>query len=265
MPQARRGARAIPGQSAKFGLVDSRPLMSWSSREQAEEARARLAREIARRRAEGEPLTAVTAPKSGHLCAQFWGRAWCRHLQDMTAYEGRLAPGRTCLRQGRVHDLTIHPGEVRAIVADQTLHTTRLHIRPLEAETWNRLQQAAAASGPSLLDLLSGRLGEDLLRLLCDPETGLFPRADEIRFDCDCTDDAEPCKHAAAVFYAVGLELDARPEALFLLRGADPTVLLAEAAREAGASLQAAANDLAANNLGALFGIDLDDGRTPTT
>ena len=69
--------------------------MSWSSREEAEEARARLAREIARRRAQGEPLTTLTAPKSGHLCAQFWGRAWCRYLQDMTAYEGRLAPGRT--------------------------------------------------------------------------------------------------------------------------------------------------------------------------
>jgi uncharacterized Zn finger protein len=239
--------------------------MSWSSREETEEARARLAREIARRRAGGESLTALTAPKSGHLCAQFWGRAWCRHLQDMTAYEGRLAPGRTCLRQGRVFDLTLHPGEVQAVVADHTLHTTRLHIRPLQAETWSRLQQAAAASGPSLLDLLSGRLGEDLLRLLCDPQTGLFPRTDEIRFDCDCTDDAEPCKHAAAVFYGVGLELDAHPEALFLLRGADPAALLAEAGRAASASLQADVNDLVTDNLGALFGIDLDGGRAPTS
>lgn len=239
--------------------------MSWSSREEAEEARERLAREIARRRAQGEPLTALTAPKSGHLCTQFWGRAWCRHLQDMTAYEGRLAPGRTCLRQGRVFDLTIHPGEVRAIVADQTLHATRLHIRPLEAETWRRLQQAATASGPSLLDLLSGRLGEDLLRLLCDPDAGLLPRADEIRFDCDCTDDAEPCKHAAAVFYGVGLELDAHPESLFLLRGADPAHLLADAARAASASLPTAESELAADNLGALFGIDLDDGQPPAS
>lgn len=239
--------------------------MSWSSREEAEEARARLAREIARRRGQGEPLTALTAPKSGHLCAQFWGRAWCRYLQDMTAYEGRLAPGRTCLRQGRVYDLTIHPGEVQAVVADQTLHTTRLRIRPLEAETWSRLQQAATASGPSLLDLLSGRLGEDLLRLLCDPDAGLFPRADEIRFDCDCTDDAEPCKHAAAVFYGVGLELDAHPEALFLLRGADPAQLLTEAGRAASASLDAQAGDLAAQDLGALFGIDLEAGQAPRT
>lgn len=233
--------------------------MSWPSREEAAEARERLTREIARRRAGGEILTALTAPKSGHLCAHFWGRAWCRHLQEMTAYEGRLAPGRTCLRQGRVFDLTIHPGEVRAVVADQTLHTTRLHIRPLEAETWNRLQQAAAASAPSLLDLLAGRLGEDLLHLLCDPDSGLFPRANEIRFDCDCTDDAEPCKHAAAVFYGVGLHLDVHPAALFLLRGADPARLLAEAAREAGASLSTAAADLASEDLGALFGIDLDD------
>jgi uncharacterized Zn finger protein len=237
--------------------------MSRPPREEAEETREHLAREIARRRAGGEPLSASTAPKSGHLCRQFWGRAWCRHLQDMTAYEGRLAPGRTCLRQGRVFDLSLQPGEVRAIVADQRLHTTRLHIRPLEAETWNRLQQAAAASAPSLLDLLAGRLGEDLLRLLCDPDHGLFPCVDEIRFDCDCTDDAEPCQHAAAVFYAVGLELDARPEALFLLRGADPTVLLAEAARDAGAGLAADATDLATQNLGSLFGIDLDPAPEP--
>jgi uncharacterized Zn finger protein len=239
--------------------------MSWSSREEAAEARERLEREIARRRAGGEPLTALTAAKSGHLCAQFWGRAWCRHLQEMSAYEGRLAPGRTCLRQGRVFDLKIQPGEVRAIVADQMLHTTRLRIRPLDAETWGRLQQAAAASGPSLLDLLSGRLGEDLLRLLCDPDAGLFPRADEIRFDCDCTDDAEPCKHAAAVFYAVGLELDPHPESLFLLRGADPAQLLAEAGRAASASLSTSASELAFDNLGALFGIDLDNGQPPAS
>lgn len=237
--------------------------MSWSSREEVEEARERLTREIARRRADGEPLTALTAPKSGHLCAQFWGRAWCRHLQDMTAYEGRLAPGRTCLRQGRVHDLTIHPGEVQALVADQTLHTTRLRIRPLPTEAWDRLQQAAAAAAPSLLDLLAGQLGENLLRLLCDPENGLFPRADEIRFDCDCTDDAEPCKHAAAVFYGVGLHLDAHPESLFLLRGADPARLLTEAAREAGASLDTGSTELATDDLGTLFGIDLDDPTEP--
>lgn len=238
--------------------------MSWSSPEEAEEKRERLAREIVRRRAEGEALTALTAPKSGHLCRQFWGRAWCRHLQEMTAYEGRLAPGRTCLRQGRVFDLILQPGEVRAVVADQRLHTTRLHIRPLEAETWSRLQQAAAAAAPSLLDLLSGRLGEDLLRLLCDAGTGLFPRADEIRFDCDCTDDADPCQHAAAVFYGIGLELDTRPEALFLLRGAEPRILLAEAARDARASLAAPASELATEDLGHLFGIDLEDERRPT-
>lgn len=239
--------------------------MSWSSREEAEEARERLAREIARRRAEGEPLHALTAPKSGHLCSRFWGRAWCRHLQEMTAYEGRLAPGRTCLRQGRVHDLTIQPGEVRAVVADQTLHTTRLHIRPLETETWGRLQQAAAASGPSLLDLLSGRLGEDLLRLLCDPDAGLFPRASDIRFDCDCTDHAEPCRHAAAVFYGVGLALDDHPEQLFVLRGTDPGRLLSEAARQSRSALGSDLPDtLATDDLGALFGIDLDtDSRSP--
>ncbi len=47
----------------------------------------------------------------------------------------------------------------------------------------------------------------------------LLPRPADLRPDCTCPDWAEPCKHAAAVCYVAGQELDRNPFALFLLRG----------------------------------------------
>ena len=44
------------------------------------------------------------------------------------------------------------------------------------------ITQTAVGCGLGLL--LAGKLGEGVLKVLTDPEAGLFPREREIRFDC---------------------------------------------------------------------------------
>ncbi|TDU81165.1 putative Zn finger protein [Prosthecobacter fusiformis] len=231
--------------------------MSWN-RDEAEENQERVQREITKRRARGELLTALEVPqKSRKLCQSFWGQAWCRNLESYQHYEARLPAGRSYLRHGKVLDLTLEPGTVSAVVAGSELYDTLIHIRPLAPDQWQETVHASQGQVNSLLDLLSGQLGDGLMKILTDPDQGLFPKPQEIRFDCSCPDHADLCKHASAVLYGVGVLLDTRPELLFTLRGVDQTDLLSSASSSSAATLGTNDGELKGTDLSALFGIDL--------
>ncbi|SKA78073.1 Uncharacterized conserved protein, contains Zn finger domain [Prosthecobacter debontii] len=233
--------------------------MSWN-REEREENQERVQREIAKRRARGESLTPLAAPKgSKKLCQTFWAQAWCRHLERYSHYEARLPAGRSYLRNGQVLDLVIEPGTLSAVVAGEHLEDTLIHIRPLDAAHWQELVQAAQGQVNSLLDLLTGNLGDGLLKILTEPETGLFPQPKEIRFDCSCPDHADLCKHSAAVLYGVAVLLDTQPDLLFTLRGVNQADLLPAAGAASAETLSpnSGAGELQGTDLSALFGIDL--------
>ena len=107
----------------------------------------------------------------------------------------------------------------------------------------------------SVLELLQGRLSDHVLRVVTDPDRGLFPKPGEITLTCDCPDWAVMCKHAAAVLYGVGSRLDDRPELLFRLRDVDADDLVVGDMALPDAS---AGDDVLAGDLADIFGIDLD-------
>ena len=75
---------------------------------------------------------------------------------------------------------------------------------------------------------------------------------------CSCPDWAGMCKHVAAVLYGVGSRLDSQPELLFLLRDVDAQELIAAEMALPDAAAVTAGDTLADDQLGAIFGIDLD-------
>ena len=232
--------------------------MSWDF-EDAADRKERVRREIAKRLKRGEMMEVLEAPQgSKKLATTFWGKAWCDHLATYAEYEHRLPRGRSYLRQGNVYNLTIEPGQVSAVVAGSELYETKVRIRPLEKEAWEELVAQCEGQVGSMLDLLAGKLGEGVLKVLTDPEAGLFPRAREIRFDCSCPDHADLCKHAAAVLYGVGVLLDARPELFFTLRSVDGGELLSAGGRGVMEGL-GGGDELGGEDLGALFGIELGE------
>lgn len=231
--------------------------MSWDY-DDVRESKERLERQIAKRRQRGERFEALAAPAGQKkLCTTFWGQAWCRNLESYQQYESRLPRGRSYLRQGRVYNLEIESGKLSAVVAGSELYETFIHIRPLPEAKWRDMVEASQGQVGSMLDLLAGKLGDGLMRILTDAETGLFPRPEEIRFDCSCPDFADMCKHVSAVLYGVGVQLDTKPEWLFTLRGVDQAELLADAKETAISGLSAPGADLQGTDLSALFGIDL--------
>jgi uncharacterized Zn finger protein len=156
-----------------------------------------------------------------------------------------------------VYNLEIEAGQLGAVVAGSELYDTSIHIQPLPKKQWQQIVKAGAGQVGSMLDLLAGKLGDGLMRLLTDPQDGLFPKPKEIRFDCSCPDHADMCKHVSAVLYGVGVLLDTRPELLFTLRGVDQAELLSNASSAAIIDLSAKEGDLAGADLSAIFGIDL--------
>lgn len=236
----------------------------WWSYQDAKQQKQQVQREIAKRQKRGEKFEALPAPAGQKkLCTTFWGLAWCRNLESYQDYESRLPRGRSYLRQGNVYNLEIEPGKLSAVVAGSELYDTSITIQPLPKKQWQQIVKSSSGQVGSMLDLLAGKLGDGLMKVLTDPNGGLFPKPKEIRFDCSCPDFADMCKHVSAVLYGVGVLLDTKPEMLFTLRGVDQAELLSSASSAAITDLSTDAGDLAGADLSAIFGIDLGAEETP--
>lgn len=229
--------------------------MSWEDQEEIREQKERLRRELERRRENGETLTPFEAPKGTKLTKNFWGGAWCRHLETYAHHAFRLPRGRTRLRRGDVYNLAVRAGLASAEVAGDRLYEAQVRVEPLPDEIWEELKRKCQGEVGNLLDLLAGKFGDGVMRAVTDPERGLFPRPDEIRPSCDCPDDADLCEHAAAVLYATGVLFDRDPGLLFEWRGVDPSELIRSSTRTLTESVAETGMDDA--EMSALFGIDL--------
>ena len=189
------------------------------------------------------------------IARSFWGRRWCHHLESCSDFENRLPRGRAYVRNGSVCHLDVHAGGVDAMVVGSDLYHVVVRIRKLGQVAWKTIRAECAGRVGSVLELLQGRLSDHVLRVVTDPDRGLFPKPGEITLTCDCPDWAVMCKHAAAVLYGVGSRLDDRPELLFRLRDVDAEDLVGGDMALPDAS---AGDDVLAGDLADIFGIDLD-------
>jgi uncharacterized Zn finger protein len=200
-----------------------RPYVSVAQR------RANAAREMARLARKSGRQSAPVILEGRTIASTFWGKAWCDNLEAYSDYANRLPRGRTYVRNGSVVDLQISPGKVDARVSGSELYTIQIKIKPLPASRWKAIQSECAGQIDSLIELLQGKLSSAVMRVVTQPERGLFPTPKEIELDCSCPDWADLCKHVAASLYGVGARLDQNPALLFLLRGVDPADLISKA------------------------------------
>jgi len=149
-------------------------------------------------------------------------------------------------------------GRAGAHVMGSDDYRVRVNIAALKPAAWKALKQRCAGGIGSLLELLQGRLSEQVMGIVNDRDSGLFPKSGEMKFSCNCPDWATMCKHVAATLYGVGNRLDAQPELLFRLRGIDPAKLIEAGTVAPLTRGPASRDDLAEHQLGAIFGIELD-------
>lgn len=164
----------------------------------------------------------------------WWGSAWVEALESRARLDpNRLPRGRTYARQGRVWELELAPGEVRALVAGNRPqpYRVRVRIRTFDPDEWQRVLEAIAAKAGHAAALLDGELEPGIVDDARSVGVELLPDAGELVPRCSCPDWADPCKHSAAVCYLVASALDADPFDLLLLRGKPREAVLAELRR----------------------------------
>jgi len=232
------------------------PHGDWPAYVPVAERRRQAEREAANLRKKGRTLAPVRI-EGRAIAGTPWGKAWCGNLEGYRDYESRLPRGRTYVRNGSVIDLQVGQCEIKALVSGSAIYQVAIGITVMPAAQWRALCADCAGRIESLVELLQGRLSKGVMERMCRQGAGLFPKPSEIRFACTCEDHASMCKHVAAALYGVSARLDEKPELLFRLRGVDTGDLLAGLNAAVPASRSAGARTLEAEDVSALFGLDL--------
>ncbi|WP_027370525.1 SWIM zinc finger family protein [Desulfovermiculus halophilus] len=222
------------------------------------ERRAKAQKKVRQLRRKGVDIRPVQI--EGRVIARsFWGQGWCTHLESFSDFSNRLPRGRTYVRNGSVCHLEIEPGHAAAMVSGSRIYDVRIGIQELSSAVWEDVKHKCSGSIGSLLELLQGRLSEEVMHVVTDARQGLFPRPEEISLYCSCPDWATMCKHVAAVLYGIGHRLDEEPELLFTLRGVDPRELIAPDFTAADEMADTGEDCISLDQVGDIFGIDMDE------
>jgi uncharacterized Zn finger protein/DNA-binding XRE family transcriptional regulator len=200
------------------------------------------------------------------IARTFWGKGWCKHLESFSDYSNRLPRGRSYVSSGLVCHLAIEECHISAIVSGSRLYNVEIKITKLPEDKWAKLKKQCAGKIGTLLELLQGKLSNQLMAEVTDRQNGIFPLPGEIDLNCSCPDWADMCKHVAATLYGVGRRLDEKPELLFLLRGVDQDELITEGTKEAinaemagGKGKKSKRRRVSADQFEDLFGIELSE------
>ena len=231
----------------------------WASYVPVAERRRKAATEMAKLAKKGQAISPVRI-EGRAIATTVWGKAWCANLEAYSDYANRLPRGRTYVRNGSVVDLQIAPGRIEARVSGSSIYRATVTVTALPKLRWEMLVADCAGGIDSLVELLQGSFSKGVMERLCRQGDGVFPTPKEINLDCSCPDGAYMCKHVAAVLYGVGDRLDHQPELLFTLRRVAATDLLAKAGAGLATNATAPSADrtLAADDVGALFGLEMD-------
>lgn len=235
-----------------MGWYDFQPYESVAQK------KAKAEKLIAKLSKQGKKLRPVRiAGKS--IATTFWGKAWCDNLEYYCDFDNRLPRGRSYLRHGAVIHLEVKHGQIHAMVSGSSLYNIKVSLEPVKANHWKRIKSLCSGQIGSMIELLQGKLSQAVMKIVTDREDGLFPKLDEIKIGCSCPDYAGMCKHIAAVLYGIGNRLDEEPQLLFSLRGIDHAELIIEAL-PGPADFQGkdAQGTIAADDLSAIFGVDID-------
>ena len=158
----------------------------------------------------------------------WWATRWIAVLESFHI-GGRLARGRSYARQGQVLSLEISEGLVQASVqgSQRRPYSVEVQVKTIPAQKWIELSKTSLRQIVIASKLLAGQMPENIEQLISQAGASLFPgRADDLKTQCSCPDDSNPCKHIAAVYYLIGEEFDRDPFLLFQLRGMTKEKLL---------------------------------------
>jgi uncharacterized Zn finger protein len=195
----------------------------------------------------------------------WWGKSWNKNLESYADYSNRIGRGRSYVRNNSVLDLQIESGCVKSLVQGSyaSPYEIEINIKSLDHKTWNTIKTNTQGKLETLDELLHGKFPQALSEVFTNQKVGLFPKPQEIDFNCSCPDSAYMCKHVAATLYGVGARLDRDPSLFFTLRSIEMNELIGKAIKDKKKTLLAKAKQKSKrviddSNLSQLFGVDIE-------
>ena len=167
--------------------------------------------------------------KAGSFGENWWAKRWLSVLESFKL-GARLARGRTYARGGQVLAIEVGKGAVTAQVQGSRPrpYDVTIRMKTLGDGQWEQVLRVLSGKALFVAKLLAGEMPQDIEEVFRQAKVSLFPeKRGDLRTDCSCPDDANPCKHIAAVYYLLGEEFDRDPFLLFRLRGLGRDELLA--------------------------------------
>jgi uncharacterized Zn finger protein len=168
--------------------------------------------------------------RQGAIGKTWWAKRWIEVLESFNI-GARLGRGKTYARQGQVRSIEIDKGEVTASVQGSrpSPYDVSISVKTLTDAEWKKVLDVLSGQAIFLAKLLAGEMPQDIEEVFKQAGLTLFPgKRHDLKTDCSCPDDSNPCKHIAAVYYLLGEEFDRDPFLLFRLRGMSREELLAQ-------------------------------------
>jgi uncharacterized Zn finger protein len=162
------------------------------------------------------------------LASQWWSQRFTAVLEGY-GLGPRMERGRRYARSGKVTDLAVKAGRLEARVQGSRATPYRVSVRSEAASKaqWRSLELLFASRLGWAAQLLAGEVPANLEAAFAEAGVALFPRRwGDLQVRCGCPDDAEPCKHIAAVLYVFAQQLDGDPWLLLAWHGRDRQTLL---------------------------------------
>ncbi|MBQ7586030.1 MAG: hypothetical protein IJU40_07270, partial [Desulfovibrionaceae bacterium] len=126
------------------------------------------------------PIPAFT----GAIAKTFWGKNWCENIETYADFDNRLGRGRSYVRNGFICHLEISQGLIEAKVNGTSLYDVKVKIKTLDPQRWKQICRRCQGHISSLLELLQGKFSKEVMAIVSDPETGIFPKRNEISYEC---------------------------------------------------------------------------------
>ena len=168
------------------------------------------------------------------MTEQPWWVAQWMDLINSYRYKRRLERAWEYMHEGHVMSIRFEGRRVHARVqgAIKDPYKVKLWLDTLSNEDWNYVLDALSQKARWAAQLLAGVMPQDIERAFAASGRRLFPwELREVRSECNCPDQVNPCKHIIAVYYLMGDRFSEDPFVLFQLRGRTRQQLLDQLAQ----------------------------------
>lgn len=150
-----------------------------------------------------------------------WGKEFLEAIENETDSK-RLSRGKTYANSGKIYDVRVDTNQVNAKVKGNysPFYKTYLLFNPFPKGDKRVIIEFIDENPLILADIIHGKLSNKLLEFIKNNEIDIF-RGFDMSCNCYDFDGSYPCKHIAALYFALTTEIDKNPFILFGLRGLD--------------------------------------------